>query len=114
MKDIATSITAAERTALVAQTLASMVATAKPAPNANHQAFCEEMAGLAAPLENRALVGFGVCLQKSVESSWFNDSSRLCERELQRLDPTSYPPLHELRAPPTVTAAVISVEPPVR
>lgn len=114
MKDIATSITAAERTALVVQTLASMVATAKPAPKANHQVFCEEMAGLAAPLQRRALVGFGVCLQKSVESSWFNDSSRLCERELQRLDPTSYPPLHELLAPATVTAAVISVEPPVR
>jgi hypothetical protein len=65
-----------------------------------------------APLEDRSLEAFRVCLDKSTQLGWFSDWSKLCERELGQIRPDEFPTATELRGTPRV-AAVIAVEGPV-
>ena len=72
------------------------------------------MINVAAPLELRAIEGFGVCLAKSTELGWFSDSSAHCERELIRMKPEEFPAATELRSKPVHGPLVIVLEPPLR
>ena len=38
-----------------------------------------------------AVTGFQVCLRGATEQSWFNEWSRLCEVELNQMQPSEYP-----------------------
>jgi hypothetical protein len=78
------------------------------------KAFCEKMIEVAEPLEERAAMGYGVCLAKSTELAWFSESSALCERELARMKPDEFPLAHEVRITPIDYAPVIAAEPPLR
>lgn len=121
-KDAASSITAASRLALVAQSFATAMAVAEiprdvktnPFAAEKQKAFCDQMLQVAEPLEERASTGYGVCLAKSTELSWFSDSSALCERELARMKPDEFPLAHEVRITPIDYAPVIVEEPPLR
>jgi hypothetical protein len=118
-KDVASSITAAARIAIVSQSFATSMATAeiprdiKKAPMAveKQKALCERMIEVIEPLEERAVMAFGVCLAKSTELGWFGDSSAFCERELARMKPDEFPLAHEVRSEPHDYAPVIATEP---
>jgi hypothetical protein len=118
-KDVASSITAAARIAIVSQSFATSMATAeiprdiKKAPMAveKQKALCERMIEVIEPLEERAVMALGVCLAKSTELGWFGDSSAFCERELARMKPDEFPLAHEVRSEPHDYAPVIATEP---
>jgi tetratricopeptide (TPR) repeat protein len=121
IKDAASSITAAARLGLVAQSFASTLVTGVPPSklpkgklaDEKRAAYCSALDDSVAPLEARAVNAFTVCLAKSTELSWFDESSRLCERELARLDPAEFPLATELRAQPSAAATVLATEPPL-
>jgi outer membrane protein assembly factor BamD (BamD/ComL family) len=121
-KDVAGSITAAARLAMIAQSFATSLATAEiphdvktgPLADAKQRAFCEQMLEVAEPLDERASMGYGVCLAKSTELGWFSDSSAFCEKELARLKPEEFPLAHEVRSEPHDYAPVIATEPALR
>jgi tetratricopeptide (TPR) repeat protein len=121
-KDTASSITAASRLAIVSRSFATAMAMAEaprdvkrdPFAAEKQKAFCEKMIEVAEPLEERAAMGYGVCLAKSTELAWFSESSALCERELARMKPDEFPLAHEVRITPIDYAPVIAAEPPLR
>jgi TolA-binding protein len=63
-------------------------------------AYCDTLEDKARPLEKKAIQGLSVCLNKSTQVSWYNDWSRLCERELNQIKPAEYPLATEIRAEP--------------
>jgi TolA-binding protein len=63
-------------------------------------AYCDRLENEAAPLEKKAVEGLDTCLKKSTELSWYNEWSRLCERELNQIKPAEYPLASEIRANP--------------
>jgi hypothetical protein len=123
VKDAASSITAAERLGIVSEMFASMLGTtAMPrglagggASSADARlAYCDAMGVAAEPLEGRAAQAYGVCLAKSAELSWFDDSSRFCEEALLRMRPEEYPRAAERRGSPRGFTPVIASEPAIR
>jgi TolA-binding protein len=52
----------------------------------------------AQPYRDRAVKAFQHCLAVATENRWFNEWSRSCERQLNKLDPRAYPLSDELRA----------------
>jgi hypothetical protein len=122
VKDVVSSIAAAERLGLVAQSDASSLVTGTLArdvttgPHAadKRKAYCDTITTFAGPIEARARDTFGVCLAKSTQLGWFDDRSRMCEQELARLDPREFPPAIEHRAPALFSAPVITDEPASR
>jgi outer membrane protein assembly factor BamD (BamD/ComL family) len=115
IRDAASSITAAQRVGSVSEAFATSIATGEIPRNVRGPdkttAYCSALTNVAAPLENRAEVAYGVCLMKSTELSWFGESSRLCERALARTKPKEFPLLTELRTTSLQTAPVIALEP---
>lgn len=115
-KDVASSIDATERLAIVTQSLAATL-VASPAQGARgaHKVaeYCSVVATAAEPLEAKSLDAYGVCLMKSTELAWFGDASARCERELNRMKPDEFPLSTELHAPATYSASVIASEPAV-
>jgi tetratricopeptide (TPR) repeat protein len=49
---------------------------------------------------NQAIPAFEFCIRTSTNTRWFNEYSRTCEQELNRLNPTQYPLAAELRGDP--------------
>ncbi|WP_428267477.1 tetratricopeptide repeat protein [Haliangium sp.] len=76
-------------------------------------AYCDELTTRAEPLEGRSVEAFGFCLGLSTKLNWFNEWSRLCEKELGQIRPQEYPTASELRAEPNNSAPVIAREPAV-
>jgi tetratricopeptide (TPR) repeat protein len=70
-------------------------------------AFCDALGEHITLLEDKAEVALKACLTRSTELSWFNEWSSLCEAELNRLKPQSYPLASELRAEPGFAAAAV-------
>jgi len=62
--------------------------------------YCDTLEDKAAPLETKAIQGLATCLSKSTELSWYNDWSKLCEKELNQIKPAEYPLAAEIRAEP--------------
>lgn len=42
-------------------------------------------------VEVKAIEGFRACLSAATQQSWYNNWSRLCERELNQLQPAAFP-----------------------
>ena len=118
IKDVASAITASERVALIAHSFAATLVTGEIPRDVVRigkdavDAYCDALVTASQPLDERAASGYGVCLAKSTELSWFDDSSRECERELARLKPEEFPLATELHAQSTDLAPVVVSEPP--
>jgi TolA-binding protein len=120
VQDSATSIAAAARIGQIQQNLSDALFASEIPENVRTgpfaqdkiDAYCDQMSTEGAPLEDRSLEAFRVCLDKSTQLGWFSDWSKLCERELGQIRPDEFPTATELRGTPRV-AAVIAVEGPV-
>ncbi len=75
-------------------------------------ALCEVMAAEAAPFQTSAQQAFDMCATKARELSLHNEWTTLCNRELNRIDPTLAPPQRELQAAPSAMESVVATEPP--
>jgi len=69
-------------------------------------AYCDTLEDKANPLEVKAVQGLATCLSKSTELSWYNEWSKLCEKELNQIKPARYPIASEIRAEPGYAAYV--------
>ena len=68
--------------------------------------YCDRLVGAADPFEQESFDSFKSCLVLSTKLAWFDDSSRICERELSRIRPEDYPLVIEHHVDPTVTAPI--------
>lgn len=76
-------------------------------------AYCDALTTEAEPLENKSVEAFSFCLGLSTKLNWFNEWSRLCEKELGQIRPADFPTATEVRAEPNNVAAVIATEPAI-
>lgn len=76
-------------------------------------AYCDELMTQAQPLEDQSVEAFDFCLGKSTELNWFNQWSKLCEKELGQIRPQDFPTATELRAMPENVAPIIDTEDPI-
>jgi tetratricopeptide (TPR) repeat protein len=68
--------------------------------------YCDTLEDKANPLEKKAVEGLATCLSKSTELSWYNEWSKLCEKELNQIKPAEYPIASEIRARPGYSSYV--------
>lgn len=59
-------------------------------------AYCDQLTTEAAPLEDASIRAYGFCLELSTKLNWFNDWSRMCEKELGQIRPQDYPTATEV------------------
>ena len=65
--------------------------------NRPREIYCDALEDKAEPIEAKAVDGFEKCLQAATEQSWYNEWSRLCERELNQMKPVEYPLSSEIK-----------------
>ena len=65
--------------------------------NRPQEIFCDALVDKAEPIEAKATEGFETCLKAATDYSWYNEWSRLCERELNQMKPTEYPLSSEIK-----------------
>jgi tetratricopeptide (TPR) repeat protein len=65
--------------------------------NRPREIFCDALVDKAEPVEAKAVEGFETCLKAATDYSWYNEWSRLCERELNQMKPTEYPLASEIK-----------------
>jgi tetratricopeptide (TPR) repeat protein len=65
--------------------------------NRPKEIYCDQLEDKAEPIESKAVDGFEKCLKAATEQSWYNEWSRLCERELNQVKPTEYPLSSEVK-----------------
>ncbi|HVZ86871.1 MAG TPA: tetratricopeptide repeat protein [Polyangia bacterium] len=65
--------------------------------NRPREIFCDALVDKAEPIESKAVEGFETCLKAATDYSWYNEWSRLCERELNQMKPTEYPLASEVK-----------------
>ena len=65
--------------------------------NRPREIFCDALVDKAEPIEAKAVEGFETCLKAATDYSWYNEWSRLCERELNQMKPTEYPLASEIK-----------------
>ena len=65
--------------------------------NRPREIFCDALVDKAEPIEAKAVEGFETCLKAATDYSWYNEWSRLCERELNQMKPTEYPLASEVK-----------------
>jgi TolA-binding protein len=65
--------------------------------NRPREIYCDKLEDTAEPIEAKAVDGFEKCLKAATEQSWFNEWSRLCERELNQMKPSEYPLSSEVK-----------------
>jgi tetratricopeptide (TPR) repeat protein len=70
-------------------------------------AYCDALMELANPLEEKSVGAFAFCLDESTKRNWFNQWSRLCEKELGQIRPLDFPSASELHAAPNAMGSVI-------
>jgi len=75
-------------------------------------AYCDRIIDLAEPAEGTAVTAFERCMARSAELGWFNDFSRLCERELAHRKPLEFPQLTERHAPADQAGTITDLAPP--
>ena len=59
--------------------------------------YCEALEDEAAKVEAKAVEGFRACMTAATQQSWYNNWSRLCERELNQLKPVEFPLASEIK-----------------
>ncbi len=114
LHDPATTIAADAFAGQIAQTMAEAIAGAQiperiRGTNDIVDALCDAMVVAAAPHFDEARDAFRACLAKASELSWFDDSAKLCERALGRIDPETFPTASELRPVPDQVAPILDV-----
>lgn len=120
LKDATTSIAAAARLGQLTQAFAQQLMTAeiprdvRSEPHAADKtsAFCDQMATVAEPLAAQASESFDVCAMKAIELGVFDDFTRLCHRERERIDPQQALP--ERYGKPVPGTVAVPAEPPIR
>jgi tetratricopeptide (TPR) repeat protein len=65
--------------------------------NQPRQIYCDQLEDKAEPIEAKAVDGFEKCLKAATDQSWYNEWSRLCERELNQMKPSDYPLSSEVK-----------------
>jgi TolA-binding protein len=65
--------------------------------NQPKQIYCDQLEDKAEPIEAKAVEGFESCLKAATDQSWYNEWSRLCERELNQMKPSDYPLASEVK-----------------
>jgi TolA-binding protein len=65
--------------------------------NQPRQIYCDQLEDKAEPIELKAVDGFEKCLRAATEQSWYNEWSRLCEKELNQMKPSDYPLASEVK-----------------
>ncbi len=65
------------------------------------------------PLQVQAIARFEFCLTTATNVRWFNRYSRICEQELNTLNPRQYPLADELRGEPNYVRGSIGTPGPV-
>ena len=105
------SIAAVARAGMIFHNFAELMLSA-PVPKflkgfAARDAYKAQMERVANPLLAKAQGGYKICLALSKKLRWFNEWSRLCEREINRLEPDQYPLASERRAKPGYLSTTI-------
>ncbi len=85
--------------------------------NRPREIFCDALVDKAEPIETKAVQGYELCLKAATEKSWFNEWSRMCEVELNQMQPSEYPLASEARpeagyVSTLMTPAAVTVELP--
>ncbi len=73
-------------------------------------AYCDALTEKAAPLEELSVGAFGFCLNLSTDLNWFNDWSRLCEKELGQIRPAEFPTATEFHGHPDGAADITDTQ----
>jgi TolA-binding protein len=73
--------------------------------------YCDALEDEAGKVEAKATEGFGSCLTAATERSWYNEWSRLCERELNQIAPAQFPLSAELRPDASYVPLTLSAAP---
>jgi tetratricopeptide (TPR) repeat protein len=76
--------------------------------NRPREIFCDALVDKAEPIELKAVEGFDTCLKAATEYSWYNEWSRLCERELNQMKPSEYPLSSEVKPEAGYTSSTMS------
>lgn len=63
----------------------------------------------AEPYRKSAITAFQHCIAEATRNTWFNEWSRSCEVQLNKLDPRSYPVSDELRAQPAYSYSPLAI-----
>ena len=119
------TIAAAARVGQLNQDFASQLYTAeipKDLPvvdawgNRPRDLYCDELEDRAGKVEAQATESFKSCLGAATSESWYSEWSRLCERELNQLQPAEFPVSSEIKpeasyVPTTMAAARVVREP---
>lgn len=121
VKDAQYAIAAAARIGQVSQNFSDALFTAEIPKDVRTgeyaedkvDAYCDALTTEAEPLEKLSVDAFGFCLGLSTKLNWFNQWSRLCEKELGQIRPQDFPTASELRAEPNNVAAVTTTEKPI-
>jgi tetratricopeptide (TPR) repeat protein len=71
-------------------------------------AYRDELQKYADPLLMKAKQGYFLCLKTAKQYNWFNEWSRLCEKEINDLEPEKFPLTMELRAQPGYVSTALS------
>lgn len=79
--------------------------------NQPKQIYCDQLEDKAEPIEGKAVDGFEKCLQAATEQSWYNEWSRLCERELNQMKPSDYPLASEVKPEAGYVSTAMSATP---
>jgi tetratricopeptide (TPR) repeat protein len=79
--------------------------------NRPREIFCDALVDKAEPIENKAVEGFEKCLKAATDYSWYNEWSRLCERELNQMKPTEYPLSSEMKPEAGYVSTMMSPTP---
>ena len=81
--------------------------------NQPRQIFCDALEDKAEPIEAKAVDGFEKCLKAATEQSWYNEWSRLCEKELNQMKPSEYPLSSEVKPEAGYVSTTMSPTPVV-
>jgi TolA-binding protein len=81
--------------------------------NRPREIYCDKLEDTAEPIESKAVDGFEKCLKAATEQSWFNEWSRLCERELNQMKPSEYPLSSEVKPEAGYVSTTMSATPVV-
>ncbi|MCE9575217.1 MAG: tetratricopeptide repeat protein [Deltaproteobacteria bacterium] len=121
VKDPSNAIAGAARIGQIQQHFSDQLFTAEIPTNVRTgpyaedgvEAYCDALTEKAEPLEAKSLEAFGACLNESTKRGWFNEWSKLCERELGQIKPEEFPTASEVRGAPDDVAPITDVEPAV-
>lgn len=94
--------------------VAEIPASMRRGPHAREgvKAYCDALKMAGAPLTDRALMAYGMCLAKSQQLNHWNRWSRLCEKQLGILRPEDFPPPREIRGVANAVGDIMTLERP--